>query len=119
MQIANRIIAVQLMLGVFISALWLLKDSVAAQAALGGAGIAILPSLYLRWRMFLALRLKEEPRQMVGMVYRGQVGKFALTCVLFALCVARFPQEFLPVMSTYVACLSGFVIGGLLVDHDQ
>ncbi len=118
MQIATRIIAAQCLIGLTVSALWLLAGERSALAALGGAGTAIVPTLYLRWRMFQALRLSEEPRDLVGTVYRGQFGKFALTCVLFALTIARFPQEFLPVMSTFAACLAGYVVGGLVMDHD-
>ncbi len=119
MQIATRIIAVQCLIGLLIAAVWLLRSQSAALAALCGAGTAVVPAVYLRWRMFQALRLADEPRELVGTVYRGQFGKFALTCVLFALSIARFPQEFLPVMTTFVACLTGYIFAGLLLDHDQ
>lgn len=119
MQIATRIIAVQCLIGLLVSALWLLRGQASALAAIGGAGTAIVPAAYLRWRMAQGLNFTDTPKQLVGQVYRGQFGKFALTCVLFALTLARFPQEFLPVMSTFVACLTGYIIGGLIVDHDR
>lgn len=97
----------------------MLKSQTAALAAFCGAVTAVLPALYMRWRMLQASRLAHEPRELVGTVYRGQFGKFALTCVLFALCMARFPDEFVAVMSTFAACLAGHVIGGLLVNHDS
>jgi F0F1-type ATP synthase assembly protein I len=78
-----------------------------------------VPAAYMRWRMFQALRLVNEPQQLVGAVYRGQFGKFVLTSVFFALCIARFPQEFLPVISTFVACLLAYIIGGLIFEHDH
>ncbi len=118
MQIASRIIAVQCLIGLVFAGFWMVKSQTAALAALGGAGTAVIPAAYMRWRMSQALRLTEEPRALVGQVYRGQFGKFALTCVLFAVTLARFPQEFLPVMSTFVACLGAYIIGGLLGNND-
>ena len=119
MQTATRIILLQCLFGLGMSGLWLYKSPAAALAALGGAGTAVVPAMYLRWRMFQALRWADEPQRLVGAVYRGQFGKFALSCVLFALTIARFPQEFLPVMSTFVACLLAYIIGGLIFDHDH
>ncbi len=119
MQQTSRIIALQCLIGVLVAGAWMLRSQTAALAALSGAATAVLPALYMRWRMLQAIRKADEPRELVGTVYRGQFGKFALTCVLFALCMARFPTEFIAVMSTFCACLAGFVIGGLLVDHDS
>ena len=119
MLIATRIIAAQCLIGLLVSGLWMFRGQTAALAALGGAGTAVIPAAYLRWRMSLALRRVEEPRELVGQVYRGQFGKFALTCVLFAVTLAQFPQEFLPVMSTFVACLLAYIIGGLLGHNEQ
>ena len=95
------------------------KSQTAALAALGGAATAVLPAMYMRWRMLQAIRLADEPKELVGTVYRGQFGKFAMTCMLFALCMARFPNEFIAVMTTFCACLLAYVIGGLLVNHDS
>lgn len=97
----------------------MLKSQTAALAALCGAATAVLPALYMRWRMLQAIRLANEPTKLVGTVYRGQFGKFAMTCALFALCMARFPTEFMAVMSTFIACVLGYVIGGLIVDHES
>lgn len=119
MQLSGRIIAFQCLIGVLLAAAWMLKSQAAALAALGGTATAVLPALYMRWRMLQAIRLADRPRELVGTVYRGQMGKFAMTCVLFALCMARFPNEFFAVMSSFSGCLLGYVLGGLLLDHES
>ena len=88
-------------------------------AALCGAATAVLPATYLRWRMLQAIRMADEPKDLVGTVYGGQVGKFVMTCMLFAVCIARFPNEFIAIMSTFCACILAYVIGGLFVNHDS
>lgn len=108
MQIATRIIVIQCLLGIALTGFWLAQSTQAALAAAGGSGAAIIPAMYLRWRMQRALRWQDEPRALVGSVYGGQVGKFALTCVLLALTVARFPQEFLPVMTSFTGCVTAY-----------
>lgn len=119
MQQTGRIIALQCLFGGLVALGFLLKSQTAALAALSGAATAVLPALYLRWRMMQAIRLAGQPRELVGTVYRGQFGKFAMTVVLFALTMARFPTEFIAVMSSFVACLLAYVLGGLLVDHSK
>ena len=117
MQDARRIIALQCLIGVLVAGAWMFKSQMAALAALSGVGTAVLPAAYLRWRMLQAVRLADNPSRLVGAVYRGQFGKFALTCVLFALSIARFPGEFVAVMSAFVACLVAYLFGGLLVTN--
>ncbi|ORE85404.1 ATP synthase protein I [Oceanococcus atlanticus] len=119
MQQASKIIAMQCLIGMVVAAAWLAKSQTAALAALCGVGTAVLPAAYMRWRLLQALSLVDEPKRLVGTVYRGEFGKFALTFVLFALCMARFPTEFMAVMSAFVACLMAYIVGGLLVDHES
>lgn len=117
MQITVRILLAQCLLGVVIAAGWLLDGPRAALAASGGAASAILPALYLRWRMLQAVRLRDQPRELLGLVYRGQFGKFAMTLVLFGLVFARFPDEFLPVMSGFAGCLTAYFFGMMGADQ--
>ena len=119
MQQTGQIIAIQCLIGGLVALAWMLSSQTAALAALSGFATAVLPTMYLRWRMLQAVRKAAEPRELVGTVYRGQVGKFAMTVMLFALAMARFHDEFIAVMSTYSACLLGHVIGGLLTNHRQ
>ncbi len=77
----------------------------AAQAAGYGAGIAIVPGLYFALRVF-ATPPGTPPNKMLAKFYAGEVGKFVLTMVLFYGAVKWFPMQMLPVILTYVACLS-------------
>jgi F0F1-type ATP synthase assembly protein I len=42
--------------------------------------------------------------ELAGAVYRGEIGKIALTALLFALGVSLFAKQFLAVIVTFVAC---------------
>lgn len=56
-----------------------------------GAAIAILPGALVAWRVF-RFRKGVAPRDYARAVYRGELGKFLLTMVLFAL-VFTGPQS--------------------------
>ncbi len=77
----------------------------AAKAAAYGAGIAIIPGLYFALRVF-ATPPGTPPRTMLAKLYAGEVGKFVLTAALFFGAVMWFPKQMLPVILTYIACLS-------------
>ena len=84
---------------------WLLIGTQAALAAGFGALIAVVPGLYFALRV-LKPRPDASPRQLLAVVYGGEVGKLVLTGGMFVLGVALFSAQFLPLMLTYVACLS-------------
>jgi ATP synthase protein I len=81
----------------------------AALAAAYGGLIALLPTGYFALRVF-SRRALSAPRDVVGVFYQAEIGKFALTAVLFFLGIAVFAQQFLPMMLSYMACLLAYFI---------
>ncbi len=84
---------------------WTWSGVEAAQAATFGAGTAIVPGLYFALRVF-ATPPGTPPQRMLAKLYAGEVGKLVLTAVLFYGAVKWYPTQLLPVILTYVACLS-------------
>ena len=77
-----------------------------AIAAMYGGLVALIPTAWFAFRVFG--RKAQDPRQMVGVFYQGEIGKFALTALLFGLGAVLFAQQFLALMLTYVACLLAY-----------
>ena len=75
----------------------------AALAALYGGLVAIVPAVYFGMRV-LAPRAELEPQQVVGAFYRGELGKLALTALLFFVGIAWLAQWFLPLIVSFIAC---------------
>lgn len=78
----------------------------AVAAAYGGL-VALIPTAYFGFRVF-AQGAARTPADMMGAVYRGEIGKFALTTLLFGLGVVLFAKQFLPLIVTYAACLLAY-----------
>lgn len=89
----------------------------AAKAALYGGLVAIVPTAYFALRVYLR-RPGKEPRDVVGSFYRGEIGKFALTALLFFGGVKMFGDHFLPLLCTYVACLAAYPVVMLVARID-
>jgi ATP synthase protein I len=83
-----------------------------AIAAAYGGFVAVASSAYF---VVYALIRSEgmEPTKIVGAFYRGEVGKFVLATALFVVGAKLFAQEFLFLMTTFVACqlVYWFVLG--------
>jgi ATP synthase protein I len=77
-----------------------------AIAAMYGGLVALIPTAWFAFRVFG--RKAQDPRQMVGAFYQGEIGKFALTALLFGLGAVLFAKQFLALMVTYVACLLAY-----------
>lgn len=71
-----------------LAAMIFVVDPVAAKSVLAGAAIAILPAAFMAWAVF-RFREKVAPRDYTRAVYRGELGKFLLTVVAFALVFAE------------------------------
>lgn len=85
----------------------LFAESTAYKAALYGGFVAIAPTAYFALRVYLR-RPGDAPKDVVGSFYRGEIGKFALTALLFFGGVKLFGSQFLPLLSTYIACLLAY-----------
>lgn len=79
----------------------------ATKAAMFGGLIAIVPTAYMGLRVYLR-RNGDEPKDVLGSFYRGEMGKFALTAVMFFIGVKVFGTQFLPLLVTYMACLVAY-----------
>lgn len=79
----------------------------ALYAALYGGFTAIVPTAYFALRVYLR-RPSNAPRDVVGSFYRGEIGKFALTALLFVGGVKLHAEHFLPLLCTYMACLIAY-----------
>ncbi len=77
-----------------------------AVAALFGGLVAIIPTAWFAFRVFR--REASDARTVVGAFYQGEIGKFALTALLFGLGAKLFAQQFLALLVTYVACLLAY-----------
>lgn len=74
----------------------------------GGFAIAALPTVYFAWRVFSRDAEIDPPQAVVGAFYQGEIGKFALTAMLFAAGIALFAQHFLAMLLGYMAALGGY-----------
>src|SRR3546814_18044983 len=71
-----------------------------AVASLWGGLTAILPTVYFAWRA-LVRRPQETPTDVVGAVFRGEIGKIGLTAVLFWVGVMLFAGKLLALLVTF------------------
>lgn len=79
----------------------------AAKAAAYGACVAIVPTAYFALRVY-AGQGHREPREIAGAFYRGEIGKMALTALMFFFGVVGFGGQFLALLCGYVACLLAY-----------
>lgn len=89
----------------------------AAKAAAYGALIAVVPTFYFALRVY-ARKGNDEPRAIVGSFYRGEIGKMALTALMFFFGVVGFGDQFLALLCAYVACLAAYPMVWLLTRID-
>jgi ATP synthase protein I len=78
-----------------------------AIAAMYGGLVALIPTVYFAFRVF-AKRNAQDPKMAVTAVYVGEIGKLALTALLFWIGVVLFAKQFLALMVTYAACLLAY-----------
>jgi len=81
-----------------------------AMAAAYGGLVALVPTVYLAWRVF-ARSESRTPAQAAGAFYRGELGKYALTALMFALGVKLFGSQFPALLASYAACLLAYWVG--------
>lgn len=116
----HRITLVQLALLVLLSLILLVIDRVVAYSVLCGGLIAIVPQAYFG---LLAFRWRgaQSARAVARSGYTGEVGKFALSVVGFALVFAVLrPIDSLAVFVGYLAMLMTQITGTwLLLTRDQ
>lgn len=114
-----KVIAAQFGLGAAAAAmLWSIFGNVAGYSALLGCLVAALPNAFLALRLSVPRR-DPGARSLVRAAYIGELGKLALTVLLFGIVfVAVQPLAAGPLFAAYV--VTALVpLGGLLLRHEQ
>jgi ATP synthase protein I len=101
MALVYRVCAVQGGIAIAGAALaGLLSGAPGAAAALFGGAAAVMPTLYFGWRVRLR-RPGATPAETVGVFYRGEFAKLALTTLMFVIGAKWLGAQFLPLMLTF------------------
>ncbi|MEO0973510.1 MAG: ATP synthase subunit I [Pseudomonadota bacterium] len=104
------ILLIQSALGcAFALVVWLTRGSEAAVAALIGAGICVLPNGFLAARLLLS-----PDARLLRALWLGEIGKLALTVVLFAATLSALQPPPLWLLLGYIAAQLGTFSGLLL-----
>lgn len=110
----RRGILIQSLVTVMLALVLLAVAKVYALSALAGGLTATLAQLWFAWRVF-SRQEESEPGQVLGTVYRAEIGKISLTVMLFiAAIVLLKPISMVALMGSYllvtlIPWLSSFV----------
>lgn len=106
MNLAYALFAAQLSIGFVAALMWWAADSARSGcAALFGASIAIAPGLFFALRLW-SQKAQLSSRAMGRALIAGELGKLALTAALFLVAALTFGKQFVPLITTYIACLA-------------
>lgn len=106
MSLAYGLCAAQLGLGMVAALVcYAFSGKESAAAAFYGALVAVIPSLYFAGKVFFSGR-NDRPLEVLGAVYIGEAGKFVLAALMFIVGAKLFPEHFLALILTFIACLS-------------
>ncbi len=111
MALARRLFRLQMAVGtVVILTVWWKAGLVAAQAAVIGVAAAVVPPLYFARR---ALRRDggATAKDILGTVYKGEVGKLALAAALFGVGVLFYGQHLKSLLFPYIVCVVSYWVG--------
>lgn len=104
---ANKIVAVQVLLAIISTLMFLWVDFKAAYSAFTGGIICVVPNL-----VFVTYAYRyggaRAAKKIAGSFYRGEALKIMLTALGFAVAFTIIPVSFGPLMTTYVLCLMAF-----------
>jgi len=104
--LAYALFCAQLSIGLVAAILWWATHNARhAYAALFGAAIAIVPGLFLALRLW-SRKSQNSSRAMGRALVAGELGKLVLTATLFLVAALTFGKQFVPLITTYIACLS-------------
>lgn len=98
----RRILLIQLMASIVISALLLVFDWVYFWSALTGGLIATLANGYVAWKVFYK-RVETEPEKILAQYYGAEVGKIILTVMLFTAAILMIkPLNIIALMGVFL-----------------
>lgn len=103
---ARRVLIGQIVLGGLIagSALGWLGREAALASAIGMIAV-VLPGWYFA-RRALGTMSGARPRERLGALYKGEIGKWVLTVSLLLVAVHQVPRQMPILMMTYIACVA-------------
>jgi len=105
MHLAYALFAAQLSIGLAAAISWWAVSSARdGYAALFGAAIAIVPGLFFALRLW-SRKSQTSSRAMAGALVGAELGKLALTASLFLVAAITLGKNFVPLITTYIACL--------------
>jgi len=109
---ARTVALAQICIGGFLAAGFLLKDGVAsAQAAIFGAFIAVVLSLFLGWSVARAATAAPENQKIsMGMLYLSAAQRFLLAVLLFGTGLGYLKLEPLPMVITFGLVQIGYFV---------
>ena len=108
---AMRLVLVQAAAGAVAgAAAWAAFGGSAGVAALAGAGIGLMGSLFMVAGL-LRVRSGATPGQMLGMVLLGEMAKLVVCAVGFTVCIVVFDLVFLGLLAGFVATMLGYWAG--------
>ena len=85
----------------------------AAQAVLLGGLIATSANLVMAWRVFGG-RVERDPKRILSRMLLGEMLKFAVTVLAFAVALVTLKAAFLPLIVGYLAAFAAYWIGYIL-----
>lgn len=105
--VAYRILAIQALIALLVSGLFLLQGLNAAYSALIGGLLCIIPNVVF---VFLTHRHggAQAAKKVVNAFYLAEAMKLVLTALLFALVFITMSVKVLPLFVAYIACLMAY-----------
>jgi ATP synthase protein I len=98
----RRGIYIQFMVSVVLALVLLAVAKNYALSALAGGLTASLAQVWFAWRVF-SLQQETEPNQILGTVYRAEIGKISLTITLFIVAIVLIrPLNMVALMGSYL-----------------
>lgn len=97
----RRILLIQLLATIAISALLLVFDQLYFWSALTGGLIATLANAYVAWKVFFKQQ-EEKPEKILASYYGAEVSKIILTVMLFSAAIVMIkPLSIITLLSVY------------------
>lgn len=113
-QQALNLVALQLLVVVVITLIWLVNSWIAAVSALLGGLSVVLPNLYFAFRFFATTQARQVNR-IIRAFYWGELTKIVMTGILVIIFAKFFPNLNFPAFFSSFACAClGFWLAPLL-----
>lgn len=117
-QVAIRILLYQVGITAIVTLLFLAYSGMAAMSALLGGLTSIIPN-----GLFVLVTHRhggaQSAKKIMSSFYLGEVLKILLTATMFAVAFILLPVKILPLLVTYILCLSSLFMAGLKTNEGK